>query len=277
MKREIVKIDEDLCNGCGECIVNCPEGVLQLIDGKARMVSDLACDGLGACIGHCPVDAISIEEREAEAYDERAVMVNIVKAGENTVKAHLKHLKEHGQDEYYDIAVEYLNENGIGVPDIETKKAAHHAHSGGGCPGSRIIDRKSDSAPVISGPANIGSELKQWPVQLTLLNPHAPYFQGADLLVAADCVPFAFGNFHQRFLKDKTLVIFCPKLDSDIQGYIDKLTTIISDNEIKSITIARMEVPCCGGVTAILEEALKNSGKNIIIREYVVSLDGTIN
>lgn len=275
MKRKIVKIDEKKCNGCGECIINCPEGALQVIDGKARVVSETACDGLGACIGHCPLGAITVEERDAEAYSERKVMERMIQAGEKTIRAHLSHLKEHGEEAYYQEAVSFLKERGL-VMNEHNSNSGHSFHSGGGCPGSRIIDRRLQAgAPAVEGAAG-PSQLRQWPVQLALLNPRAPYFENADLLVAADCVPFAYANFHNRFLKEKSVVVFCPKLDEDIQGYIDKLAEIIRGHSVRSVSVVRMEVPCCGGATHILEEAVKQSGKNLVIREHIISLNGEI-
>lgn len=272
MKRKIVKIDESKCNGCGLCIPNCPEGALKIINGKARMVSEFSCDGLGACLGHCPEGAISIEEREAESYDEAKAMEEIVKKGESAVQSHLNHLHEHGETEYLRQARDFLKKKG---GSIMQNKISEHVHMG--CPGSRTIDRtKQNSASYNSVPESVQSELRQWPIQLALINPNAPYFQNADLLVSADCVPFSYANFHSRFLKNKTLVLFCPKLDQDLSVYIEKLAVILKENEIKSLSVARMEVPCCSGTTAILEEALKKSGKNIPIREYVISLQGEI-
>ena len=274
MIREIVKIDEEKCNGCGECIINCPEGALQIIDGKARIVSEISCDGLGACIGHCPLGAISIEEREADQYDELDVMERIVTSGEATIKAHLEHLKEHGEEVYYNQAMEFLKDKDIKikVEKFELKGIKH-----GGCMGSKAVDRRHESSSKTNSiVSQNNSELRQWPVQLKLLNPHAPYFKNADLLLTADCVPFTYGNFHQKFLKGKILIMLCPKLDSGIDQYIEKLALILKDNDIRSITIVRMEVPCCFGITKILEESLKRAGKNIIIREYVISINGEI-
>jgi NAD-dependent dihydropyrimidine dehydrogenase PreA subunit len=273
MKRKIINIDADKCTGCGLCVPDCPEGALQIIDGKARLISDLFCDGLGACIKTCPEDAIFIEDREAEPYDEITVMGNIVKHGENTVKAHLKHLKDHGEEKFLGQALGYLKDNKINIPDYEEK-----ATLACGCPGSAAQDLrlKKHNAPQDDGPVNAKTELAQWPVQLKLLNPNAPYFDNADILVAADCVPFAYGNFHAKFLKGKIVIMFCPKLDQDIDGYIEKLALIIKNHTVKSITIARMEVPCCGGVNHVVEQALEKSGKNIFVREYVVSTGGEI-
>lgn len=289
MLREIIIIDEETCTGCGECMPNCPEGAIQLIDGKARLVSDLFCDGLGACIGHCPVGAISIEKREAEPYDERLVMENIVKAGDNVVKAHLEHLKGHGQDEFLQQAIEYLEEKGLenplcgDAPPVEHACADSHQHAhphfAGGCPGAMMRDfREEVSAPQheITPTPSLKSELKTWPVQLHLLNPHAPYLKGADLVIASDCVAYAFPNFHQRFLKGKVLTILCPKLDSGMDRYVTKLTEIFKQQDIKSVTMVHMEVPCCFGLNQIVETALQKSGKNILLKEYTISVQGEI-
>jgi NAD-dependent dihydropyrimidine dehydrogenase PreA subunit len=273
VKRDIIKIDEDRCTGCGLCIPNCPEGALQVIAGKARLVSDLACDGLGACIGHCPEDAITVEKREAEPYDESKVMESIVKAGPAVIRAHLDHLQAHGQDQYLAEARAFLKTMGIAEPAP--------AATAGGCPGSRMMDfgretKGAGEAGAAAGAAAPQSELRQWPVQLHLLNPHAPYFKGADLLVAADCVPFTYAGFHDRFLRGKALVIFCPKLDDSDDLYIEKLTEIVKHNDIKSITVLHMEVPCCFGTTRVIEEALKRSGKNVVVKDYTISIRGDI-
>ncbi len=276
MKRSIITIDEDKCNGCGLCVPDCPEGALQVIDGKVRLVSDLFCDGLGACLKTCPEGALFVEEREAEPYSERKVMENVVKHGANVIKAHLHHLKEHGEMKYLREAVEYLNEKGIPIPEEEKPVHAGHGH---GCPGSAAMDMRNRS--VEKGAAggssvSVESELRQWPVQLKLLNPAAPYFVGAHLLLAADCVPFAFGNFHRYLLSNRIVIMFCPKLDPYIEEYVGKLAAILSMHEIKSITVARMEVPCCGGVKVILERAMEKAGKSIAMRETVIGIRGDI-
>ena len=270
MKRNIINIDTEKCNGCGQCIPGCPEGALQVIDGKARLVSDLFCDGLGACIKQCPVDAIQIEEREAEPYDERRVMENISKQGANTIKAHLMHLKNHGETAFMNQAVSYLKEHGIEIPSLE-EPAPHH-----GCPGSMMRDMRGRSEKPAAAGFVPESRLEQWPIQMKLINPAAPFFDDADLLVAADCTAFSYGNFHEKFIKNHVMIMFCPKLDQDAEGYIEKLTRIFELHRIKSVTIARMEVPCCGGTTYIVEEALKRSGKNIIVREFTISINGEI-
>jgi ferredoxin len=280
MKREIIKIDEELCNGCGNCVPGCPEGALQIIDGKARLVSDLFCDGLGACIGECPVGAIKIEEREAEPYDEYRVMENIIKQGDNTIKAHLKHLKEHNEMDYLKTAMKCLRDNDIDVTDYrkivhgEEPVAAH----GGGCPGSRAVNLQQHKPTETANESAVNrrSELQNWPVQLHLLNPHAPYLKNADLVIAADCVAFAYGNFHQRFLKNKVLTIFCPKLDHSQDQYFEKLANIFENQNIRSISLLNMEVPCCFGLVQVVEQALKRSDKDIPVEKYTISLQGEI-
>jgi NAD-dependent dihydropyrimidine dehydrogenase PreA subunit len=274
VKRDIIKIDEARCTGCSQCIPNCPEGALQIIDGKARLVSDLSCDGLGACIGHCPEDAIAIERREAEPYDERKVMEQIVAAGPNVIRAHLDHLKDHGQDLYLAQALEFLKRAGISVPAAEA--CGEHSQP---CPGSTMMDFRGAADVEDAGAsdaADSASQLRQWPVQLHLLNPHAPCFQNADLLIAADCVPFSYAGFHDRFLKGKALVIFCPKLDDSDEIYVERLAEIIKHSGVKSITVLHMEVPCCFGTTRIVEEALKRSGKTIAVKDQTVSIRGDI-
>jgi NAD-dependent dihydropyrimidine dehydrogenase PreA subunit len=271
VKRKIIKIDEEKCNGCGQCVNACPEGAIKMINGKAKLVSDFYCDGLGACIGHCPVDAITIEEREAQDYSEAKAMENIVKSGKEAIVSHIKHLEEHNQKEYLKEAVEYLKNKKI---KIDMEKNAHSAHSG--CPGSKMLFFKETAGETVQPSISGKSELRQWPIQLHLVNPSAPYFKDADIVVAADCVPFSYPNFHDRFLKGKALVIFCPKLDSELDLYVEKLSEIFSINGIKSITLLHMEVPCCFGLVNIIEEALKKSGKNIIVKEYTISIRGEI-
>jgi len=232
VKRKIVKIDEEKCNGCGLCIPACAEGALQIIDGKARLVSEKYCDGLGACLSECPQNAITIEEREAEEFDERAVEV------------HLKEMKH------------------------QESPATHHHFA---CPSATTMQWEQQESAVTSLPS--ASMLTQWPVKLALVAPGAPYFEEADLLIAADCLPFAYAGFHADFLKDKAVVIGCPKLD-DVDFYQEKLTEIIRQSNIKSITIAHMEVPCCFGLVWITKEALAQSGKDIPVYEEVISIKG---
>ncbi len=282
MKRSIISVDETKCTGCGQCIPDCPEGALQLIDGKARLVSDLFCDGLGACIGTCPEGAISVIEREAGAYDEKAVMETIVRQGEPVIRAHLEHLNSHGQVDLYRQAIDYLKEHNLAIPDHKTaecypKPAEHSKPDFASCPGTaaRSIARGNRTGPPQPS-GTTSSELRQWPVQLKLLIPAAPYFKNADLLVSADCVPFACAGFHQEILRGKILIIFCPKLDTDIEGYITKLAEILTIHTIKSITVVHMEVPCCSGVRYVVDQALEKSGKKIPVKDYTITISGEI-
>jgi len=272
-KRKIIKIDEEKCTGCSLCIPNCPEGALQIIDGKARLISDLFCDGLGACIGHCPEGAITIEEREAQNYDERKVMENIIKQGKNVIKAHLLHLKEHNEEGLLKEAVDFLKEKEIEVPSLKEEHASSgHSHGGFECPGSKAIDlAKKDPQKKTKPTAKVEPQLGNWPVQLTLVPAGAPYFEGANLLIAADCVPFAYADFHTEFLKGKVLLIGCPKLD-DAKSYTEKLTHIFKENALNSITCVHMEVPCCFGLVDIVKEALEVSGKKIPFKEITIGI-----
>jgi Pyruvate/2-oxoacid:ferredoxin oxidoreductase delta subunit len=272
-KRKIITINEKKCNGCALCIPNCPEGAIQIIDSKARLVSDLFCDGLGACLGHCPQGAISIEEREAVAYDEKKVMANIVRQGPNVIKAHLKHLQEHNESVYLKQAMNFLKEKKI---KIVLEQACNSDKAGviGGCPGSRSMDLRSSQPDKSSGVStHFDSALSQWPVQLHLVPTHAPYFTGADILIAADCVPFAYANFHQDLLRNKILLVGCPKLD-DLSLYANKLKSIFRDNDIKSVTYAHMEVPCCFGLIKVIEEAIGASAKQIPFSDVTISIKG---
>lgn len=274
--RQMIEINEELCNGCGECIPGCPEGALQIIDGKARLVSDLFCDGLGACLGTCPVGAIKTIEREAEPYDERRVMEeNIIPAGENTIKAHLKHLKDHNQTEFLNIALETLVERGIEV-NLEDKKHHHH-DGGGGCPGSKSFAfNEPKPKENISDEGTRPSQLTHWPVQMHLISPVAPHFQGSDVLLAADCCAFAYGDFHKNYLKDKTLAIACPKLDSAQEIYGEKLKALIDQAKINTLTVMIMQVPCCGGLLRLAQQAVGEAERKIPLKVVVVGLEGEI-
>ncbi len=277
MKRTIIKIDDKKCTGCGLCVQGCHEGALQLIDGKAVMISELYCDGLGACIGECPEGAITMEEREAEPYDEIAVMERLVPKGENVVRAHLHHLHDEKQERLLQQGMHYLKENGISwkMDFGILRETSSGKCSGGGCPGSNEQSFKP-IAPITGMASQIPSALEQWPVQLHLLSPHAPYLQGADLLLAADCVAFSLGNFHQAYLKGKKLAIACPKLDHDKQVYIDKLSVMIDESRINSLTVMIMEVPCCRGLLQIAQMAVEQSERKIPVQLLVVSLQGKV-
>jgi ferredoxin len=276
MRRTIIKIDEALCNGCGQCVKGCHEGALQLINNKATIVSELYCDGLGACIGECPVGAISLEEREAEVYNESAVMERLIPKGEKVIQAHLKHLFEHDQSELLQEAVTVLKRMEIPVPPFRPV-APTHQHTGGGCPGSRAMSFSPLAHAVQSKPNDPvvqGSELQQWPVQLHLLSPTAPYLKGSDLLVAADCTAFAVGDFHTTYLRNKRLAIACPKLDHDQNEYIEKIMTMIDKGGINTLTVMIMEVPCCGGLLRICEKARDMAQRMIPIKLIKVSVRG---
>ncbi len=269
MKRQIIHIDADKCNGCGLCVPDCPEGAIQMINGRARLISDLYCDGLGACIGTCPVGAITIEEREAAPYNEALVMENIIKHGPDTIKAHLKHLKDHNETVYLAEAMRILKEKGIAVEETAPKPEVQHH----GCPGSanRVFQQVHAAPEPRKGDF---SRLAQWPVKLKLLSPYSPVFTNKkiDLLVSADCAPYACGNFHDEYLNGKAMLTFCPKLDPYIDEYKEKLAIIVKEHDINSITITRMEVPCCNGTAALVREAVAKSGKNIKIEEHIIKI-----
>lgn len=282
MKRKIIKIDDEKCNGCGLCIPNCQEGALQIIDGKARLVSDLFCDGIGACIGHCPEGAIEIIEREAEAYNERKVMEIISTKGRNTILAHLEHLRDHNEQEYLREAIAFIKEKQIDMSENDNKLKNPQPVIFGGCPGSRTMDFNIKESLAAANAGNITnhsdtpSELKQWPVQLHLLNPQASYFRNADVVLAADCAAFAMGNFHARYLKGKSLAIACPKLDTNKESYLQKLTSMIAETKINSLTVVIMEVPCCGGLLQLAQTAKENAKRNIPIKQAVISVQGEV-
>jgi NAD-dependent dihydropyrimidine dehydrogenase PreA subunit len=234
MIREVVSIDEALCDGCGLCIPSCHEGALRIVDGKARLVSDRMCDGLGACLGHCPRGAIKVEKREAEAFDEAALPISRAPAPARTPHA-------------------------------------------GGCPGSRYVQFKSPAARTQpAGPAqDQPSALTHWPVQLRLLSPHAPALQGAALLVAADCVPVACADFHAKLLAGRAVVIGCPKFD-DLPAYVAKLTEMLRGNDLREVVVARMEVPCCGGILQAVLEARRQANSAVPVTDVVISVQGEV-
>lgn len=271
MLREIIEINEDLCNGCGECVPGCPEGALQIIDGKARMISDYMCDGLGACVGNCPTGALKVIQREAEPYSERKAMGNIIKGGKNVIAAHLKHLLDHGETDYYDEAVSVLKEQNIPVPE-KGHEARLEASNGGGCPGSRMMSfvQKNEGSSL----GDTKSQLTQWPVQLHLVSPQAPYFKHSDVLLAADCTAFAAGDFHNTYLKGRSLTIACPKLDEGSDIYIEKITALIDKAEINTLTVLIMEVPCCGGLVQMATRASSKAQRKVPIKKIVLSLQG---
>lgn len=283
MKRTVIKIDEDLCNGCGQCVSGCHEGALQIIDDKARLISDLFCDGLGACIGECPVGAIELIEREAEPYDEAAVMERISPKGERTVIAHLNHLYDHNEMAFFEQGLKWLETHHIEIDHskLKSSKKTHMEHSHthfSGCPGSMARDFRPavvETGATISQ-SKQASELRQWPVQMHLVNPAASYFQQADVLLAADCVAFAMGNFHSDYLKNRSLAIACPKLDSNKEVYIEKLTAMIEQAKINTLTVMIMEVPCCGGLVQMAQTAVQRASRKVPVKVIQVALDGSI-
>jgi len=338
--RTVIEIDEDLCDGCGQCATGCHEGALRIIDGKARLVGESLCDGLGACIGECPRGALTTIVRDVEEYDERRVIEHILPKGMATIAAHLDHLQHHGQDTWYNQAVAVLAEKGLAVPKSAQAAAAVAAPStvkaaaadtgcgcgsvaapgpaagarfgslrqvpgsqptprlvdngmSGGCPGSaaRTFGAAASATgastvrapagtpaggqtPGITSSSGMASKLEHWPIQLHLANPRAPHFNGADVLIAADCTAFACGAFHQALLAGKKLVIACPKLDTGKEIYVDKIRALINDSKIASLTLAIMEVPCCSGLKRLVDEAAASASRTIPISTVVVGIEG---
>ena len=277
MERQIIRIDEDKCDSCGLCAQGCPEGSLQMIDGKARLVSEITCDGLGACIGECPRGAITLETREAEPYDERRTLDRLLPLGANTLKAHLKHLHDHGQTVYLDQALARLRELGLPAPApamADHREPAPAAGGHHGCPGSAA--RELRPRPAAAAADGRSSQLSQWPVQLHLISPQNPVFQGADLLLAADCTAFALPDFNQAYLPGKKLAIACPKLDGSQEAYLAKLTALIDDAQVDTITVLIMEVPCCGGLLRLAQTAAQRASRKVPIKAVVVGVGGEI-
>ena len=230
--RNIVKIDEEKCDGCGQCVNACAESAIKIVDGKARLVSEIYCDGLGACIGQCPQDAITIEKREAAEFNEEAT------------KAYL------------------------------AKEKVSQKQSDFVCPGM-MAQKLREKGQATDSTAQVPSQLSQWPVQLKLVSPSAPYFANSNLLLVADCVPFAMGDFHNRFLKDNSIVVGCPKLD-DAEFYIEKLTAILKDNKLNSLTVIHMEVPCCSGLTQIARKAIAKNKIEMSFEDVTIDLQGNV-
>ena len=233
--RKIIKIDEERCNGCGACVPACAEGALQIIDGKAKLVREKYCDGLGACLGECPQGAITIEERTAEHFDEEATKLHLEK-------------EMHTMEE---------------LPC--------------GCPSATVtqFERQESTGVIPREAANQQSMLGHWPVQLTLVPPTAPFLQEADVMLAADCVPFAYAGFHQDFIKGHAVLVACPKLD-DFQPHLEKLTNILSHSSIRSLTVVHMEVPCCSGLVHMVKRAIQLAGKDIPLKEVTVGIRGDL-
>ena len=277
MKRQIITIDEQRCTGCGACVPDCPEGALQIIDGKARLVGDLFCDGLGACIGACPEDAISVEFREAEPYDERTVMrEHIIPKGENTVRAHLDHLRSHGAESYLAEALEVLQGEDRQLYERIEGADEQPEPVSFSCPGSRAVkmEKEADAVPQSSGP--IPSELRQWPIQMHLINPDTQQYQRSDFLLAADCTAFSMGGFPPELIRGHAVGIACPKLDSGLNVYRDKLVKLIDNARINTLTVAVMEVPCCSGLLRLASDALKQAERKVPLKYIQIGINGDI-
>jgi ferredoxin len=255
MKRKIITINEELCDGCGNCVSTCSEGALQIVGGKAKLVKEDFCDGFGDCIGGCPTGALVIEERESKPFDIGGTKEYLLKTqGQEAVRRMEDAQKKHGPDE---------------------QKHKEHKPLPCGCPGSmaQTIQTNKPATKVIRQES--APQLRNWPVQITLLPLKASYYRGADLLVAADCCAYAYTGFHNDFIKGHTLAIGCPKLDN-AGAYKEKLATIVSENDIKSVTIAYMEVPCCMGLVKLVEAAVKESGKNIPVKKTKIGIQGQV-
>lgn len=260
MLRQIIKINEDLCTGCGLCVTACHEGAIGLVDGKAKLLRDDYCDGLGNCLPACPTGAISFEQREAAEYNEEEVKKNM-----ELKKTEAAQVKPHAE--------------GLTPEKMREENMAAVKNLACGCPGTaaRAINREAAACPSAEKSRDFDageSELRQWPVQIKLVNPHASYLQGARLLIAADCTAYAYARFHRDFIKSHITLIGCPKLDAG--DYAEKLTEILKTNDIKSLKVVRMEVPCCGGIASAAIAALKASGKMIPWQVVTISTDGRI-
>jgi ferredoxin len=250
MKRKIVTINEDLCDGCGNCVTACSEGALKIVDGKAKLAKEDFCDGFGDCIGDCPTGALTIEERESSPFDEEATKEYLLKTrGKEAVLKMEEAQKKHTVKEH---------------PPLPC-----------GCPGSFVQTLNTSIATGILSHQKIASQLRNWPVQITLLPVKAPFYNNADVLVAADCCAYAYGSFHNDFIKDRTLAIGCPKLDN-ANEHEEKLTAIFTENNIKSVTVSFMEVPCCMGLLRLVEEAVRKSGKDIPLMKVMIGISGDL-
>ncbi|MGA2526262.1 MAG: 4Fe-4S binding protein [Smithellaceae bacterium] len=252
MKRKIIKIDEEKCTGCGLCVPNCQEEAIKIIDGKAKLVSDVFCDGLGACLGECPEGALSIEDREAKPFDEKMVMENIARKKCEQTQGHGGKATPHG----------------LGV----INPATH------GCPGSAhaIFERKSPVAASAVQANTQQSELTHWPIQFHLVNPAADFFRGKDVVLAADCIAYSLPDFHERFLKGKSLAIACPKLDEGQDVYREKIRKMADEAEINTLTVIMMEVPCCRGLLQIAQTALQSAKRKVPLKAVIVGTRGDV-
>jgi len=277
--RKIIQIDEELCTGCGNCIVDCAEAALEIIDGKAKVVNDLFCDGLGACIQGCPTGALEIIEREAAEFNEEAV--------EKRLES-LKSKEEPELEQIKQIVAEHSHECGCQssqtmvfdeptvqkeLKQVEQIGVDHSTQCG--CPSSQtmVFDE-----PTIQNETTgkLSSSLRQWPVQMHLINPNAPYYQNADVLISADCVAYSYGDFHRDFLRSKSIAIACPKLDQGKEVYIEKIKTLIDGAKVNTLTVAIMEVPCCSGLLGIVQEGVKRATRKVPIKYAVIGTRGDL-
>lgn len=251
MKRKIIKIDEEKCNGCGLCVPGCQEEAIKIIDGKARLVDDVFCDGLGACLGECPEGALSLEERDAKPFDE----IKVTEAIERKKKDAAHQNKKTASADLH----------------VLTSAAC-------GCPGSThaVLERKTEAAHRPANESSTPSELTHWPIQLHLLNPSAGFLHGRDIVLAADCVAYARGDFHERFLKSKSLAIACPKLDEGQDEYVEKIRAMADEAKINTLTVVMMQVPCCRGLMQIAQAALQAAKRKVPVKAVVISIQGDV-
>ena len=259
VKRKIIDIDEELCTGCGDCIPSCPEQALQIVETpngpKARLVGEFFCDGLGACLGACPTGALTVTEEEVEPYDEDATITRIKEKAPEMLETHLKHMKEHGTE--------------------LTEHHEHHAAKGQcACPSAKVMQWNEEDEST-EKTTRSKSRLRQWPVKIYLVPPTAPYLKNADLVIIADCVPFTYANLHQDFIKDKVVLVGCPKFD-DADAYVEKISQIIKTANPKSITVVLMEVPCCSGLVNIVQQAIEQTGSAVPFSTATISIKGEI-
>ncbi len=288
MKRKIITIDEELCNGCGECVTACAEGALQIVNGKAKLVKEDFCDGFGACIGDCPTGALKIVERDAAEYDAAAARAHILATGDAEAlrrfdEAAAAHTREHEQGRGRPAGPAGFTPPPAAATPPAAPRLAPPAF--GGCPGSRmrVFNEEGPAARPAPTPTSAGlpaqvnpSELRQWPIQLHLVQPGAPFFRGKELVVMSTCGPIASADTHWRFLRGRSVVVACPKLDRT-DPYVDKLAAILSEPSIPKVIVVRMEVPCCGGLTRIVAEAAEASGRqDLTVEEVTLSLDGAV-
>ncbi len=260
--RKIIKIDEDLCTGCGQCVIGCAEGALEIIDGKAKVVNEVFCDGLGACIGDCPEGALEIIEREALEFDEEEVEKHLES---------LSKIEEEKLNQAKQIVAEHSHQCGCASEDSEITLENHICSCASG---ETVVFDELEEQTIATG--ENPTTLRQWPVQMHLINPAAPYFQGADVILTADCVAYALGDYHNKYLKGHSIAIACPKLDQGREVYIEKIRAWFDEAKINTLTVMRMQIPCCGGLLGLAQEAAKRAKRKVPIKYIIVSVEGTI-